>query len=95
MAERGSGHNEVSEDRLRQALLARCRAGHIEPPADRADHRRRKVCGHNASVPPLCPGSGRRGRRLEQLVADDDENTEGHGVLAELKPARTISWTAS
>jgi TnpA family transposase len=79
--------NEVSEDRLREALLGRCRAQHIEPPG-----RTERIIGasRSAASERFCVttvsrlGVGAAGR-LEQLVADDGENAEGRGVLGELK----------
>jgi TnpA family transposase len=83
--------DEVSEDRLREALLARCRAERIEPPG-----RIERIIGaaRAAASDRFCARTVSRlgpdaADRLEQLVVDDGEADEGsgggRGVLAELK----------
>ncbi len=82
--------DEVSEDRLRDALLARCRATRIEPPG-----RVERIIGaaRSAASDRFCATTASRlgseaASRLEQLVADDGEGDEGgggRGVLGELK----------
>ena len=83
--------DEVSEDRLREALLARCRSEHIEPPG-----RIERIIGaaRSAASDRFCATTAARlglaaADRLEQLVAgrgeEDDEGGGGRGVLGELK----------
>ena len=83
--------DEVSEDRLREALLARCRSEHIEPPG-----RIERIIGaaRSAASDRFCATTAARlapeaADRLEQLVADRGEEGEvrggGRGVLGELK----------
>src|SRR3989440_7713524 len=68
--------HEVSEERLRESLLARCRSEQIEPPG-----RVERILGAaRAASDRLCATTlsllGRSvSDRLEQLVADDDEPT--------------------
>jgi len=67
--------DEVSEDRLRDALLARCRATRIEPPG-----RVERIIGaeRSAASDRFCATTASRlgsevASRLEQLVADDGD----------------------
>ena len=79
---------ELSEDRLRESLVAHCRAEHIEPPG-----RIERIVGaaRAAASDQFCATTLSRlgldaADRLEELVVDhDDESNGGHGVLAELK----------
>src|SRR5215467_4239249 len=83
--------DEVSEDRLREALLAHCRSEHIEPPG-----RIERIIGaaRSAASDRFCATTASRlglaaADRLEQLVAhrgeEEDEGGGGRGVLGELK----------
>ncbi len=81
--------SELSEDRLRERVLARCRAEHIEPPG-----RIERIVGaaRSAAADRFCAATMARlgtdaAFRLEQLVAecDDEELSDGRGALAELK----------
>jgi hypothetical protein len=84
--------DETSDDRLREALLARCRADHIEPPG-----RTERMIGaaRSAASDRFCATTASRltpevAARLEQLVADHGEEDGGgggggRGVLGELK----------
>ncbi len=76
---------------MREALLARCRSEHIEPPG-----RIERIIGaaRSAASDRFCATTAARlgpaaADRLEQLVADrgeeDDEGGGGRGVLGELK----------
>jgi TnpA family transposase len=80
---------ELSEDRLRERVLARCRAQHIEPPG-----RIERIVGaaRSAAADRFCATTVARlgadaAFRLDQLVAegDDEELSDGRGALAELK----------
>ncbi|MGH9222474.1 MAG: DUF4158 domain-containing protein, partial [Acidimicrobiales bacterium] len=79
---------EVSDERLREALLARCRSAGIEPPGRVA-----RIIGsaRTTATERFCATTVERlgvdaAQRLEELVAVvDDELASGRGILAELK----------
>jgi TnpA family transposase len=80
---------EISEDRLRESLLARCRAERIEPPG-----RMERIIGaaRSAAADQFCKttlarlGTGPADRLSELVAEQEDEAAKGgRGVLAELK----------
>ncbi len=80
---------EISEERLREALLARCRAERTEPPG-----RLERIVGaaRSRAADRFCAGTTARlgtdaAERLDELVAEraDDEPASPGGALAELK----------
>jgi hypothetical protein len=81
---------ELGEDRLREALLARCRAERIEPPGP---SRIERILGsaRAASEQAFCARTVERlpaatvAKLLELVDEDDDRVAAGPGVLAELK----------
>jgi len=82
--------DEVSEDRLRDALLARCRAERIEPPGrvERVIGAARSAASDRFCATTVSRLGSEAASRLEQLVADDGEGEDGgggRGVLGELK----------
>ncbi len=84
---------ELSEDRRREALIARCRAQRIEPPTpgrvERMVASAQEACDQQLTVRTSERLSSDAVLRLEGLVAAD-RDVEGRGLLAELKsdPAR-------
>jgi len=79
---------ELSEDRLREALLSRCRADHVEPPGriERIIGAARSMASEKFCATTVARLGADAAGRLEQLVAaHDDEPSGGRGVLAELK----------
>jgi Domain of unknown function (DUF4158) len=81
---------EVSEDRLRDALLARCRAERIEPRGriDRILGDARSAASDRFCAITVARLGDDTANRLEQLVAGasgDNDGAGGRGVLGELK----------
>jgi hypothetical protein len=86
---------ELREERLREALLARCRAEKLEPPGlsriARVLGSARAAAEQQFCARTVAGLSEESVERLEQLVAEDGVRPSlGHGMLAELKadPAR-------
>ena len=75
--------DEVSEDRLREALLARCRAEHIEPPGrtERIIAAARSAASDGFCATTVSRLGAEAADRLELLAADDGEDGQGRGVL--------------
>jgi hypothetical protein len=81
---------EPSDERLREALLARCRAGRIEPPGrmERIVRAARAAAAERFCTATMARLAGTpAAERLEELVAEDQDEpaTAGRGRLAELK----------
>lgn len=82
---------ELSEDRWREAVSARCRAAHLEPPAPRRIERilgtARAAFEQRFTAGVMSRLSAATITRLEALVAEGDPEAAGNGTgfLAELK----------